>query len=143
MYKMGGQLRECKSRNMLDIAWVLMYADDIALITVSETQMKAAMEVVHHTFEQWGLEVSMKKTKVMSVGHASMASVQLHRGSIEPVDQFKYLGSISAHDISMQPELTHVQRLCKAGQACHKHLVAVHEAVVPLAGKCSSVGYLC
>ena len=77
MYKMDGQLRECKSRNMLDIAWVLIYADDIALITVSETQMKAAMQVVHHTFEQWGLEVSMKKTKVMSVGHASMAPIQL------------------------------------------------------------------
>ena len=38
-----GQLRECKSRVMQDIAWVLMYADDIALITETEEQMHTAL----------------------------------------------------------------------------------------------------
>ena len=111
---------DCPVPRGIDIAWVLMYADDIALTTEPETQMNAAIEVVHHIFEQWELEFSEEKTKVVSTGHASMAPVQLHRGSIEPVDQFKYLCSISAHDMSMQPELT--QRLCKAGQACHRLL---------------------
>ena len=52
------------------IAWALMYADDIALMPENEEQMQAALELVDCTFSQWGLELSIKKTKIMQAEHA-------------------------------------------------------------------------
>ena len=119
VYKFDGQLRECKSRNMQDIAWVLMYADDIAIFTETESQMQAALDLVDVTFAQWGLEVSLKKSKVMNVGQTNLAaSFCISRGELEVVDAFKYLGSIASSDASMQKEIA--QRLSNAGLAYYK-----------------------
>ena len=56
VYRLDGQLRECKSRDMQEIAWILMYADDNALITENESQMQAAVQMVDCTFAQWGFD---------------------------------------------------------------------------------------
>lgn len=45
------------------IAWVLMYADDIVIVTASEGDMQAALELTDATFAQWALKISIKKTK--------------------------------------------------------------------------------
>ena len=119
MYHIDGHLRECTSRKLEDIAWVLMYADDIALVTESEADMQAALELVDRTFSQWGLQLSVKKTQVMRLGtDPQEGSIQIESGNIVYVDRFKYLGSISSQDLSMQTELT--SRVTKAGQAFHK-----------------------
>ena len=60
MYKLDGQLRECKSRNIQEIVWVLMYADDIVIFADSEAQMQAALGLIDDTFARWGLEISIK-----------------------------------------------------------------------------------
>ena len=41
VYKIDGQLRESKARDIQEIAWILMFADDIALITESEQDITA------------------------------------------------------------------------------------------------------
>ena len=121
MYRMDGHLRECKGRTLEEIAWVLMYADDIALVTETEQQMQSALEAVDQVFTQWGLEINAKKTQVMPLGKladSQKPSIMLERGQIESVEEFKYLGSINASSLSMQPELS--SRLKKAGHAFHK-----------------------
>ena len=118
VYKIDGQLRECRNRDRHEIAWALMYADDIALMCETEEQMQAALELVDCTFSQWGLELSIKKTKVMGVGYSEPSDVVLSRGCIEAVRQFKYLGGALSSDNSLQPELA--MRLSKAAGAFHK-----------------------
>ena len=118
VYKIDGQLRECKSRKHEDMAWVLMYADDIALVVTHEADLKTTINLVDQTFSEWGLEVSFKKTKVMHIGLLGEAAIQAQRGEIEAVDKFKYLGSMSCSSGSFQPELAH--RLALAGHAFKK-----------------------
>ena len=110
--------RECKHRNKQEIAWALMYADDSALVTESMHQMQAAIELADKTFAQWGLELSIKKTKVMGIGVDVSVPIILDRGQIEAVKDFRYLGSVSSSDNSMQSELA--ARLSKAGAAFYR-----------------------
>ena len=53
-YKIDGNLREVKNPSVEGNTWILMYADDVALVTESEETMRAAMNIVHETFRKWG-----------------------------------------------------------------------------------------
>ena len=122
VYKMDGQLRESKTRDLQEIAWILMFADDIAFITDNDDQMQIALQIIDSTFSEWGLEMSLKKTKVMHLQadagtECSGNQLSIARGQIEFVSQFKYLGSLSSVNLSMQPEIAN--RLAKAGGAFH------------------------
>ena len=120
-YKIDGHLRHSSTRDIKEIAWIFMFADNIALITEDEAQMQHALQLVDTTFSEWGLELSMSKTKAMPLLEAMQSdlnSIKLVRGSVEFVSQFKYLGSMSATGASMQPEIAN--RLAKAGGAFHK-----------------------
>lgn len=48
---------------LVDIAWVLMHADDIALVAELHSQMRATLAFVDDTFDQRGLEMSIKNTQ--------------------------------------------------------------------------------
>ena len=120
VYKVDGQLRESKTRDIQEIAWILMFADDIALVSECEQEMQRAVQLMDMTFAQWGLEMSLKKTKVMPL-HTEGCPIQqltLPRGNIDYVEQFKYLGSTCAQGLTMQPEIS--ARLAKAGNAFYR-----------------------
>ena len=40
LYKLDGNLRECKNPKQTLMTWLIMYADDIALITDTKEQMQ-------------------------------------------------------------------------------------------------------
>ena len=122
-YRIDGQLTHSKTRNLHEIAWILMFADDIALIMEDGEQMESALQQVDHTFSQWGLDISFKKTKVMPLLPEVRADYEgshlsIQRGQIEFVSQFKYLGSIDSVGLLHQPEVG--SRLAKAGGAFHR-----------------------
>ena len=119
LYKADGVLREMPSRNILDIFWATIFADDMALVTPSESAMQQALQLADDTFSKWGLEMSLKKTKVMVVGsEQTPAAFHLARGHIETVPSFKYLGSYLTNDGSVRLEIS--QRIKAAGYAFHK-----------------------
>ena len=119
VYKVDGQLRESRTRDVQEIAWILMFADDIALILEDGEHVEQAIQQADTTFAQWGLEISLKKTKVMPLmgGTCSDSHIAIDRGEVERVSHFKYLGSLSTTGLSMQPEISN--RLAKAGSAFH------------------------
>ena len=135
IYRIDGQLRECSNRDLHEIAWALMYADDIALMTETEEQMQAALELVDCTFSQWGLELSIKKTKVMGVGCPEPSDVVLSRGCIQAVSQFKYLGGVLSSDNMLQSELA--MRISKAAGAFHRLRKLWGDAHLARTVKCS------
>ena len=57
-YKIDGNLRDVINPSLEGISWILMYADDIALITESEDTMRAAIYIVHEAFRKWGLHIN-------------------------------------------------------------------------------------
>ena len=119
VYKLDGQLREFKSRNIQDIVWVFMYADDIVIFAESEAQMQAALDLTDETFARWGLEIIIKKTKAMGIGCSEpFPAFHLARGEIETVDAFKYLGRFASSDATLHREIS--QRLSNAGHAYHR-----------------------
>ena len=71
-------------------------------------------------FSRWGLELCLKKTKVMAVGHADPvpAHFSILRGNTETVSCFRYLGSYLAQDGSIGLEALH--RIKAAALAFHR-----------------------
>ena len=61
LYNIDGQLGERKRRDLQNIALVLMYADDIALVTETNCQMQAAIKLAICTFARRGIELRINK----------------------------------------------------------------------------------
>lgn len=82
--------------------------------------MQRSIELMDLTFSQWGLEMSLKKTKLMPLHHECSLTEELRipRGAIEYVERFKHLGNISSKGLSMQPEIS--ARLAEAGNIFHR-----------------------
>ena len=84
----------------------LRYADDTALIADNIGSMRRNLHRVDMASREAGLKLNAKKTKVMHITrgegrnqHTVKVSTQdKKREPIENVDDFKYLGSVKAHD---------------------------------------------
>ena len=91
----------------------------MVIVAPSIEHMQTALQLADDTFSKWGLELSLKKTKIMAVGCDSVPShFTLGRGSIETVSCFKYLGSYLHQDGSIGHEVKH--RIKAAAFAFHK-----------------------
>ena len=75
---------------------ILLYADDVALITESEEDMQFLLNFTHHWCETWHMKINMSKSKVTHFRKQGQArsDTQLKIGdaNIEYVDKYKYLG---------------------------------------------------
>ena len=75
---------------------ILMYADDIVMMCENSSDLQQAMDKLEQTTQEWGLTISINKTKVMAINNDYNLSQPLKiRGeTIEQVDGFTYLGSL-------------------------------------------------
>ena len=73
----------------------LRFADDIDGLAESEHELVNLMNKINSTSRTYGMEINTNKTKIITncEGHFNN-SISLHGEIIEPVDTFKYLGSI-------------------------------------------------
>ena len=119
-YRLDGNLRECSNPTESTLTWLMMYADDIALITETRVQMQQALNILDQAFTDWGLQ-NLDKTEIMRVGSLDEVDPEpciVRDQAIKEVKHFKYLGSICSADLSLTPEIT--SRVCKAGHAFFK-----------------------
>ena len=82
--------------------WILLYADDMVIIEKSREQMRAVLAVVHQALEDWGMQMSISKTKCLHYGTTQHSGEPLHiaQQEIEQVSSFKYLGSMQTSGLS-------------------------------------------
>ena len=101
-------------RSYYEFVYILLYADDMALLSESLSQLQSMVEIVHNQFQDWGLALNFDKTKVMQVGKSPRPSWDFFVSGrkIELVDSFKYLGQIFTHNGSIEMEIQ--QRISKA-----------------------------
>ena len=95
-------LPECFSANTCPVYLhdmkinVLMYADDVILISDSPIGLQNSLNDLLQYCDEWKLEVNLKKTKIIAFHHRKNLKSNFYLGNdvIEQVDQYEYLGVI-------------------------------------------------
>lgn len=95
------------------------FADDAALYASSRDELEEVARSFVGTAQQWGLTVSLSKTKGMACGssleNVDHCSIQLEEGCLEMVDGFLYLGSFLSRDGNTSEEVA--RRISRAAKA--------------------------
>ena len=78
-----------------DNVGILMYADDIVIVTESVEGMKSALKEVHLVGKEYGMVFNEKKSKIMRWGKRKTeerVNWEVGEKRIEETDEYKYLG---------------------------------------------------
>lgn len=109
--------RTAKSRLSVTRVTESQFADYVALYTKSRHALEQASR--KGKASEWGLTVSIAKTKGMATGDSLseevVAPVQVVGGEIEMVDHFPYLGSVISRDADVMEDVK--RRIAKASKA--------------------------
>ena len=121
-YKHGRRLvgdRTAKSRLQEVRVRESQFADDVAIYATSRAAFEKATVQFVDMAAEWGLKVSLEKTKGIVVGKSSDPSeaspVRVANGTIEVVQDFSYLGSTISDDGEVTADVS--TRIGKAARA--------------------------
>ena len=98
-----------------DEALTLAYADDVALVTRTVTELQEVLNKWNSELEDTGMKINKRKTEVMMVSR-QRDEIELRLGDtvLELVDNFKYLGVMINEKCSMEFEINN--RIAKFSQ---------------------------
>ena len=85
-----------KETEIEEVLLALLYADDMAIVCDDAEALKRTVVKLEEVMHQWGLEVSAKKTEVLSVDRNDKQTppdISLHGQPLKNVNEFKYLGT--------------------------------------------------
>ncbi len=97
-------------------AFAMFFADDAAFVATSEEELQLITEIFDETCKEFGLTVSIPKTKIMVQWDKKTIKKQetppttivtLGSNTLEEVDHFKYLGVIISNNGSWSKEFQH------------------------------------
>ena len=94
----------------------LMFADDLVLISNSNTDLQRSIDNLSTYCKKWDLKINLKKTKILTfskTGKPEMENHNIDGTNIEKVTEYKYLGFVFTSNGSMT---TGINRLAKQGQ---------------------------
>ena len=123
-YKCGGRLvGERTSRPLKTIATELQFVDDAALVGSSREEIERAAQTLDEVASEWGLTLSLPKTKLLVAGMWSdndLQPISIRGDTIESVPEFRYLGSIvEAHGEILKEVEDRIARASRAfGALC-------------------------
>lgn len=83
----------------------LLFADDAALVTHNEQDLQTLIDRFSLACREFGLTISIKKTKVLCQGVDTPPSILIDGQPLEVVDNFTYLGSTVTSNASLDAEL--------------------------------------
>ena len=85
---------------------VLLFADDIVMVTERQEDMQKNLEVLKAAMKKWEMKMHLGKTKVMVVSREGEGcSVTIDGEKIEEVQSLKYLGSRISADGSCDEDI--------------------------------------
>lgn len=100
----------------------LDYADDLCLISSTHQHIQEKTTKLNTTSTSLGLNINLKKTKIMRINARNKNSVQVNGEPLEDVDTFTYLGSIITTSGGTDEDIT--SRINKA-----RHVFAILKPV--------------
>ena len=83
----------------------MLFADDDALVTHTMEDLQQLIDKLSHACQEFGLTISIKKTKVMGQGIVSPPSINIDNVTLDAVDSFTYLGSTIESNLSLDAEI--------------------------------------
>src|SRR5687768_18459709 len=85
---------------------ILAYADDLILMADNASDLQGGVHCLNVACEEFGMKISVCKTKVMHVGKSRKeVACDLNGERLEQVSEFKYLGTIFSEDGKLVREL--------------------------------------
>jgi hypothetical protein len=96
-----------------DIAWCMLFADDVVLVYDSRTRVNRKLELWRQTLESKGFRLSRTKTEYMRCGfsttthHEEEEEVSLDGQVVPRKDTFRYLGSMLQKDGGIDEDVNH------------------------------------
>ena len=119
LYKCGGKLIGERTRSPSSLTVTeLLFADDAAAVGTTRESMERAAQALEQVTSEWGLSVSIAKTKLLVAGvdceESDLQPINIRGGTIETVTKFKYLGTIIEANGSVQREVEN--RISKASR---------------------------
>ena len=94
--------------------WTMLFADDLLLAATTKEELEKRLERWRAALENAGLRISRSKTEFMKLFTQVEGPVMMDGVALPEVVDFKYLGSVVANDVSMEPEIK--SRLSKGWQ---------------------------
>jgi exonuclease III len=88
----------------------LRYADDAVLVADKRKKLQAMIDRLNDTCKEYGMEINVKKTKVMIMNKEEtsnnlQSSISLNNVPLEQVSRFKYLGSWISDDAKCEEDI--------------------------------------
>ena len=122
LYKCGGKLVGERTRrpSMMTVT-ELQFADDAAVVSATSDSFVRAANVLDEVMSQWGLTMSMSKTKLLEPRvEEDLQPINIRGESTEAVTDFRYLGSmVEAHGELMMDVEDRIGRTSRAfGSLC-------------------------
>ena len=96
----------------------LQFADDLAAVSTTRTKIEESASMLHSVLREWGLTMSMTKTKLLVVGSdevEDLRPLEVDGSEVECVSEFKYLGSLVESRGGIVKEVG--ERIAKASRA--------------------------
>ncbi|XP_071823120.1 uncharacterized protein [Apostichopus japonicus] len=82
------------------------FADDRAMLASVEAGLQRMMENTNRVFNQYGMRINIKNTKVMKIGREQRrVHIEIEGKELEQVRHFKCLGSLLAEDVYCETEI--------------------------------------
>ena len=112
----------------------IRYADDTALMADSEEKLQKIVDEVKHHSSKGGLEMNVKKTKVMLITRKPERPIEIKvdDASLERVHMFKYLGTQITEDARTETELKHRMYAAKAKFSSMNSILTSKQLKLPL-----------
>ena len=96
----------------------MLFADDAAVTSHSEEGIQQLISQFAHACNEFGLTISIKKTKVMGQDVPAQPSIYINQEVLENTDNFTYLGSTITSNLSLDKEID--IRIAKASATMSK-----------------------
>jgi hypothetical protein len=94
---------------------ILAYADDLTLLADNADDLQRGIDCLNVACEEYGMKISVGKTKVMHVGKSRKEVVcSLNGEQLEQVSEFKYLGTMFSEDGKLVREFEERRRMGNA-----------------------------
>ena len=107
-----------KSKAYVVLIRELLFADDFALTSHSEEGLQHLVDKLSHACKEFGLTISLRKTKILAQGPESPPVITIDNTELEVVDTFTYLGSTVSSSTSLDTEIS--CRIAKAAAVMAK-----------------------
>ncbi len=121
--------RECDAPTLANVhVWLFLFANELALTSESEVGLQQHLDTLQQFYDECGLIVNVKKTKVMAFNFVDPCQEFVFEGDIfEHVQTFKYLGILLETTSNLDSAMEHLVATSRHSLfALNRHYAELH-----------------